>query len=470
VTGANVGSYAGANFNDGTLAIANGTGSAGNYTLVGSSNSLAITPYVLDLTGTRVYDGTTGANASLFGNNGVLTGVNGETITLSGSGVLSSKNVGQQLPFASNGLSGYTLTGNGSALGGNYTLTGGTDWVTITPLTITVSATGQNKTYDGSTTAGVTLAGNGVLPGDTVSFSDGSANFSSPNAGNGISIAVSGITGSGADAGDYIFNTTATTSATITPAIINLSGTRTYDGLTDANASLFTNNGVITGVNGQTLSLSGSGSVAAKNVGTYTGGAFNAAGLSLGNGTGIASNYTLIGGNDTLSITPLAITINATGTNRPYNGTDGDTVTLSSTGVLSGDQVGFTDASASFNNPYVGNGKPVTVSGIGLTGADAGNYIVTDPVTVTDANITGTGYTGTGIDAGWIAQLQSTLYPTALATPYGSAESDTVGIYIGNHKLQHKPIERNRIRSDFHSGFPLQVDGDGVRLPLDASP
>jgi hypothetical protein len=470
VTGANVGSYAGANFNDGTLAIANGTGAAGNYTLVGGSNSLAITPYILNLTGTRVYDGTTGANASLFGNNGVLTGVNGETVTLSGSGVLSSKNVGQQLPFASNGLSGYTLTGNGSALGGNYTLTGGTDWVTITPLAITISATGQNKTYDGSTTAGVTLASNGVLPGDTVSFNDGSANFSSPNAGNGISIAVSGITGSGADAGDYVFNTTATTSAAITPVIINLSGTRTYDGLTDANASLFTNNGVITGVNGQTLSLNGSGSVAAKNVGTYTGGAFNAGGLTLGDGTGIASNYTLIGGSDTLSITPLALTINATGTNRPYNGSDGDAVTLSSTGVLSGDQVGFTDTSANFNNPYAGNGKPVTVSGIGLTGTDAGNYIVTDPITITDANITGTGYTGTGIDASWIAQLQSTLYPAALATPYGSAESDTVGVYIGNHKLQHKPIERNRIRSDFHSGFPLQVDGDGVRLPLDASP
>jgi hypothetical protein len=223
-------------------------------------------------------------------------------------------------------------------------------------------------------------------------------------------------------------------------------------------------------VNGQTLSLNGSGSVAAKNVGTYTAGSFNVSGLTLGDGTGIASNYTLIGGTDTLSITPLAITINATGTNRLYNGGDGDAVTLTSTGVLSGDQVGFTDTSANFNNPYVGNGKPVTVSGISLTGADAGNYIVTDPVTTTDANITGTGYMGTGIDASWIAQMQSTLYPASLATPYGSAASDTVGVYIGNHKLQHKPIERNRIRSDFHSGFPLQVDGDGVRLPLDASP
>jgi filamentous hemagglutinin family protein len=470
VTSANVGSYTGANFNAGTLALTSGSGSASNYTLAGGSDNLAITPYVLNLTGTRVYDGTTGANANLFGNNGVLTGVNGETLTLSGTGVLSSKNVGQQLPFANNGLNGYTLTGNGSALGGNYTLTGGTDWVSITPLAITVDANGQNKTYNGNTTAGVTLTSNGVLPGDTVSFSDGSANFSSPNAGNGISIGVSNITGNGADAGNYIFNTTATTSADITPAIINLSGTRTYDGLTDANASLFGSNGVITGVNGQTLSLNGSGSVAAKNVGTYTAGSFNVSGLTLGDGTGIASNYTLIGGTDTLSITPLAITINATGTNRLYNGGDGDAVTLTSTGVLSGDQVGFTDTSANFNNPYVGNGKPVTVSGISLTGADAGNYIVTDPVTTTDANITGTGYMGTGIDASWIAQMQSTLYPASLATPYGSAASDTVGVYIGNHKLQHKPIERNRIRSDFHSGFPLQVDGDGVRLPLDASP
>ncbi|RUL65924.1 filamentous hemagglutinin N-terminal domain-containing protein [Dyella dinghuensis] len=451
--------------------IAAGGADAGNYTInTTTTTSANITPAVINLSGTRVYDGQTDADASLFSNGGLVTGVNGQTLNLGGAGSVASKNVGTYTGTGQFNLGGLTLS-DGTGLASNYTLIGGTDTLAITPLAITVAATGNSKVYDGTTTATVGLGSSGILAGDQVSFNDGSANFSTSNAGNGISIGVSGITGSGADAGNYIFNTTATTTANITPAVINLSGTRVYDGQTDANANLFGNNGVLTGINGQTLNLSGSGSVASKNVGTYTGaGQFGVGGLTLSDGSGLASNYTLIGGTDTLSITPLSITISATGTSRPYNGKISDVVSLSSSGVLSGDQVGFIDVSSNFNNPYVGNNKPVTVTGISLTGADAGNYIVADPITTTDANITGVGYAGTGIDGGWIAQLQSTLYPAALATPYGSAESDTVGVYIGNHKLQHKPVERNRIRSDFHSGFPLQVDGDGVRLPLDASP
>jgi trimeric autotransporter adhesin len=469
VTGANVGSYTGGNFNAGTLALTSGSGSASNYTLVGGNDTMAITPYVLNLTGTRVYDGTTGAMASLFGSNGVLTGVNGETLTLGGSGVVSTKNVGQQLAFASNGLSGFTLTGNGAALAGNYTLTGGTDWVSITPLTITVGATGQNKTYDGTTTAGVTLGSTGVLAGDTVNFGDGAANFGSPNAGSNVAISVTGITASGADAGNYIFNTTATTSANITPYVLNLTGTRVYDGTTGANAGLFGNNGVLTGVNGETVTLNGSGVLTSKNVGNQL--AFADIGsLALGNGTGLAGNYTLVGGTDWVSITPLPIVVTATGTNRLYNGQVSDVVSLASDGVLPGDVLSFTDISANFGNPYVGNDKLVTVSGITASGADAGNYLITDPVTTTTADITSAGFSSSGVQGSWIAQLQGGLQSTPIATPYGSTDMDTVGVYTGNQQLRHRPIERNRARVDFHSGLSLQLQNGGVHLPTDASP
>ncbi|GGA02689.1 YDG domain-containing protein [Dyella caseinilytica] len=469
VTGANVGGYSGSNFNTSTLALGNGSGSAGNYTLVGGSDTLAITPYVLSLTGTRVYDGTTGANASLLGNNGELTGVNGQTLTLSGTGVLSNKNVGQQLPFASSGLNGFTLTGNGLTLAGNYTLTGGTDWVTITPLAINVSATGENKIYDGNTTAGVTFASHGVLPGDTVNFSDGAANFSSPNAGSNVSIAVSGITASGADAGDYTFNTTATTSATISPYVLSLTGTRVYDGSTDANAGLFGNNGVLTGVNGETVALSGSGVLTSKNVGTQLAFA-NTGSLVLSDGTGLASNYTLAGGTDWVTITPLSIVVDATGTNRSYNGQVGDVVSLTAEGVVPGDQLSFTDSSANFASPFVGNGKTVTVSGITAIGTDAADYVITDPITITTADITSAGFVGSGVQSSWIAQMQGGLQSTPIATPYGSTDMDTVGVYTGNQQLRHQPIERNRARVDFHSGLALQMQNGGVRLPSDASP
>ena len=510
-----------------------------------------ITPHVLDLIGTRVYDGHTDANAGLFGSSSVLAGVNGETVDLSGSGVLNSKHVGTQ-GFANLGT---LALSNGSGLASNYTLTGGTDQVTITPLNISVAATGQNKTYDGNTTAGVTLGSNSVLAGDVVNFSDGAANFSTPNAGSNVSIAVTGISASGADAGDYAFNGTATTSATINPYVLSLTSTRVYNGTTGANANLFGNNGVLTGVNGETVNLSGSGVLTSKNVGSQRAFA-NTGSLVLGNGTGLAGNYTLAGGTDWVSITPatlavidttttnrvydgtnvdalsgstlsgvfgndnvvlgndttglfgnknvgngkavstamtisggdasnyilvqptgltadvtpLPIMVTATGTNRMYNGRTGDVITLSTNGVLTGDQLSLTDSSANFADPYVGNNKTVTVSGIAALGADAANYLIVDPVTTTTANITSAGFDGSGVQGSWIAQLQAGLEPAAIATPYGSTDSDTVGVYTGNHQLKHRPIERNRARSDFRTGLSLQFQNGGVRLPSDASP
>ena len=638
VSSKNVGSYTGANFNLNTLTLSNGTGLAGNYTLVGGADNLTITPatltvvgttvqtrqydgtttaqlsgsqlqgvfggdnvtlgnattgtfaspnaasniavstgmtvgggdagnyvltqpgsltgtivpHVLDLIGTRVYDGLTDADAGLFGSGGVLsTGIGSETVNLGGSGVLTSKHVGTR-SFANLGT---LALSDGTGLAGNYTLVGGTDQVTITPRNIVVSATGRDKTYDGNTTAGVTLGSNGVLSGDVVDFHDGAANFSTPNAGSNVSIAVTGITASGADAGDYAFNGSAATSATINPYVLSLTSTRVYDGTTGAAANLFGNNGVLTGVNGETVNLAGTGVLTSKNVGSQR--AFsNLGSLVLGNGTGLASNYTLAGGSDWVSITPatltvvgttttnrvydgtrvdalhgstlsgvfgnddvvlgndatglfgdknvgngkavatamtisgsdvgnyilmqpaglfanvtpLPIVVTATGTNRMYNGKTDDVISLSTSGVLAGDQLGLINTTAQFADPYVGNNKTVTVSGIAAVGADAANYLIVDPVTTTIANITSAGFNGSGVQGSWIAQLQAGLEPAAIATPYGSSDSDTVGVYTGNHQLKHRPIERNRAHSDFHPGLSLQFQNGGVRLPSDASP
>src|ERR1700719_2861096 len=91
-----------------------------------------VSPKVLDLSGTRVYDTTTNAAAGLFG---TLSGLNGDTLTVAGTGTLSSKNVGVE-NFSS--LGSLTLSGSGGALAGNYTLVGGTDVVRITPAPLIV--------------------------------------------------------------------------------------------------------------------------------------------------------------------------------------------------------------------------------------------------------------------------------------------------------------------------------------------
>ncbi|MEO3957735.1 YDG domain-containing protein, partial [Chromobacterium piscinae] len=108
----------------------------------------------------------------------------------------------------------------------NYTINStATTSANITPLAITVSATGQNKTYDATVNGTVTLSSSGVLAGDTVNFSDTSATFANKNVGNAKTVSVSGISASGADAGNYTINSTATTSANITPLAITVSAT-----------------------------------------------------------------------------------------------------------------------------------------------------------------------------------------------------------------------------------------------------
>lgn len=93
-------------------------------------------------------------------------------------------------------------------------------------------------------------------------------------------------------------------SLTVNPAVLNLSGTRPYDGTTTFAAAVFGTSGTIGGVTSETLTLTGAGSVASPLVGSY---AVNAAGLTLGNGTGLASNYTLTGGTHTGTITSPTI-------------------------------------------------------------------------------------------------------------------------------------------------------------------
>jgi trimeric autotransporter adhesin len=383
------GSFQDKNAGNGKTVDVNGNlngGDAGNYTLTTNTTTTAnITPVVLDLTGTRTYDGTTGAAGSLFGNNGTLTGVNGETLTLSGTGTVSDKNVGSQKSFANGGLSGFTLAGNGATLASNYTLTGGTDWLTITPATLTVIGTQTtDRTYDGTkidALSGSMLSG--LFGNDDVTLGNTATGlFDTKNVGNDKTVTTA-MTISGGDTGNYIL---------VQP-------------------------------------------------------------------TGL-----------TADVTPRPVTVTATGTDKMFDGNTQDQVALSSTGVLNGDQVSFTAGGSSFGDPNVGNGKTVTVTGIAGSGADAANYVVLDPTTTTTANITGAQASAFGVDNGSLADLQGVLGPAAIATPYGVADQDAVGSFTGNQKKQHRPIERNRARTDFNSGLALRVVDGGVQMPVNALP
>ena len=73
----------------GTLTLVDGTGSATNYSL--SSGTFDINSRQLNISGSRVYNGTTVVNGSDLV---ITTGIGSEIITVSGSGSISNANVG----------------------------------------------------------------------------------------------------------------------------------------------------------------------------------------------------------------------------------------------------------------------------------------------------------------------------------------------------------------------------------------
>ena len=116
-----------------------------------------------------------------------------------------------------------TVTGSGLSLSGadagNYTVnTTAATTANITPLALTGNITAANKVYDGSTAAAIlTRTLSTPIAGDSVSYSGGTALFGDKNVADAKIVTGSGLSLSGADAGNYTVNTTAATTANITP-------------------------------------------------------------------------------------------------------------------------------------------------------------------------------------------------------------------------------------------------------------
>src|SRR5690606_29098127 len=102
---------------------------------------------------------------------------------------------------------------------------------------------------------------------------------------------------------------------TIGPRVISLSGRREYDGGVDLTAEIFALNNL---VGGETLVLTGTGTMADKNVGSRT---VTLDTLALADGVGpnggLASNYTLVGGTHEVTIDPRVISLSG---GREYDG------------------------------------------------------------------------------------------------------------------------------------------------------
>jgi hypothetical protein len=334
--------------------------------------------------------------------------VGSETLTLSGTGTVASKNFGNGKAVTLGSLA--LVSGTGSA--SNYTFTGGTYTADITQANLTVTAAQVIKTYDGGTTAtGATTVGTlaGIGAGETVG-SAATLAFTNKDVGSGNkTVTASGLvirdSGNADVTGNYNITYANNTTSTINPFAVNLSGTRTYDGTVNVGSGALT---LGTLVGSETLTLSGTGTVASKSVGT--GKAVSLGSIALVSGTGSASNYTFTGGTQVVDVTARTLSVTYTGVDKSFDGSTAATTTASDN-RLAGDILAVASVS-NFSDPVAGTNKPVSIAGANLTGSDAGNYILASATGVTTATIT---------------PLPSIPLPTLPSTSTGGTGTDATG-------------------------------------------
>ncbi len=421
---------------------------AGNYTL--TSNIASTTAdigkaAIANVTGiaanNKTYDGNTSATLDTSGAS-FTSMIAGDSLSVgAATGVFGDKNAATGKTVS---ISGITLGGTDA---GNYTLTSNIASTTADiGKAVIANVTGiaaNNKTYDGNTSATLDTSGasfTSMIAGDSLSVGAATGAFGDKNAATGKTVNISGITLGGTDAGNYTLTSNiASTTANINPYVINLIGSRTYDTTTIMNASTF---GKFYGVNGESLTITGIGSLADKNVGA--GKVITQGSLALGDGTGLASNYTLIGGNHRATINAASLVITGmTAANKVYDATTAATlVGTAAVSPLSGDSVALSGTGVGvFRTKNVGNGNSVTVNGYTLSGTDAGNYTLTQP-TGLSANVTKAPLTITGTPVAASRQYDGTTLTTiGGATVNGVFSGDTaylIGIFttpsVGTNK------------------------------------
>jgi hypothetical protein len=187
------------------------------------------------------------------------------------------------------------------------------------------------------------------------------------------------VTLSGADAGNYTVTIPSSALADIFQKALSASvvaNDKIYDGTMAATGSV-TLAGVVAG--DSVAPSGGTFAFADKNAGTDKPVTVSAIALTGAD----AGNYTVtFPASVVADILPKAVVANVVASGKTYDGSTATAGTVTLDGVIAGDAVGTTDGSLAFVDPNAGAGKTVTVSGVALTGADAGNYTLTVPASV----------------------------------------------------------------------------------------
>ena len=381
-----------------------------NYTVTGGSGTVTVSPLAVILSGTQVYTGTTAAPAAGLS---VTNMVAGDAVGLAGTGTLASKNAGAEaLTSTSGALAGLNVSN------GNYTVTGGSGTVNVTAASLTYVANAATSTY-GAAPTGLGGTVTGFVGGQTqASATTGTATFATAATG-ASNVGSYAITGSGltANNGNYVFTQAAAnaTALTVNPALLSVSGVKTYD----ATTGFATGQLAVAGAqNGETVMLTqGSGTASSANAATYAGSSLSNLAVSVTGGNAMASNYALPAAG-TLTIGQATITVaGATGINKTYDATTAlpnGATGFTTSGVI-GNNATVAATSAQYASANAGV-EPVTVAGLTISGAGAGNYVLSS-----------TSVTGSGT----ITPASLTYVANAATSTYGAASTGLGGTVTG---------------------------------------
>ena len=265
----------------------------------------------------------------------------------------------------------------------NYKAAEATVSIEVTKATPTVAIiTGGPYTYDGTAKsisgATVTGVGGANLGAASLTYKHGETTVAAPtNAGTYTVLA--------SFAGNDNYNSAeATATVVIEKAGATLAFgqfSHTYDG-TAKVATVTTTPAYLSGIS---LTYDGSSTAPAK-ANKYT------VVATLAN-----DNYKLVNmqGNEVASITdelvivPKVVTASVLVGAKIYDGTaSADITSYSLSGIINGDKVDLTGGTAEFSDKNVASAKVVTVSGLELSGADAGNYVLESATVTTVSDIT----------------------------------------------------------------------------------
>lgn len=345
-------------------------------------------------------------------------------------------------PSATSAATTYSLTYNGGITLGNagYSLVAGAavTW-TVSPRPITVTADGKTKVYgevDPALTSQIT-AGNLV---------------------NGDSLSGSLLRAAGSNVGSYAINqgtlaaggnydlTYVGANLSITPATLTLTGTRTYDATTAVAGGVLTANGVL----GESFAVTGTGTLASKDVGTRAVLSLDTLALGTGSGGALAGNYNALsaaGSAVVVTKADLAVT-GLAASSKVYDTTTAAVLTgTASITALGGDVVSLDGtATGTFADKNVGTGKTVTVTGNSISGADAGNYNLVQQAGLTaniakaDLSVTGLAASDKVYDGTTTAALTGTATVTALGADVVTVGGTATGAFANKNAGTGKAV------------------------------